>query len=70
MGETSGRVIKRHHCGRIGNVRETTASEWPFLPDVGLLDDGHEVLSLKNCHECGSTLAIVVGPSPSFAEVT
>lgn len=59
MSQTS--FPKACHCCK--RVHET-AAQWSALPLVGHLDDGEELLALRNC-VCGSTLAIVVGDSPS-----
>jgi len=49
-----GETIKRCSCGR-----EYTRETWARAPFVGELDDGVEVLELRNC-ACRSTMAIVV----------
>ncbi len=38
--------------------------EWDRLPYVGTQDDGVEVVLLRNCARCKSTMAVVIGPSP------
>ena len=47
-------------CGKCSTLHDEAS--WVELPYVGAWDDGVEVLSLRNC--CGTTLAIVLGPSP------
>lgn len=53
-----GRVVKRCACGR-----EYSAAAWSALTYVGEQDDGVERLELRNCGECGSTVAILLGLS-------
>lgn len=36
-----------------------TIEDWERLPDVGVIDDGVEILSLRNC-PCDSTIAITL----------
>ena len=50
-------VIKTCRC-----KAEYTQQTWLFLPRIGPMDDGVDLLELRNCR-CGSTLAIVIGPS-------
>lgn len=49
--------MKTCSCGKRYNE-----AEWKRLPLVGEQDDGVERLELRNC-SCGSTIAIVLGPS-------
>jgi len=54
-------VVKTHACGSLSNQKTTTDSEWPRLPYVGRLelDDKHDA-EMRNCPECGSTIAVEV----------
>jgi len=56
-----GKTFKTCACGCT-----YTREQWGQLPYVGPLDDGVEVTELRNC-TCGSTLGIVIGPSPTVA---
>ena len=49
--------MKRCGCGR-----EHDAAAWSALPLVGRQDDGVERIEIRNC-ACGSSIAIVLGPS-------
>jgi hypothetical protein len=42
-----------------------TRAHWYALEPLGEQDDGVEVLDLRQCTACQSTMAIVLGPSPS-----
>jgi hypothetical protein len=52
-----------HTCTMCGAT--ITREQWAAMRLNGPLDDGGDLLELRT-HECGSTLAIVVGPSPRF----
>lgn len=54
-------IVKRHRCGTPDNVRTHTASEWPTLDLVGYAELTDETdAEMRNCRECGSTIAIEV----------
>lgn len=53
-------VVKRCSCGSL-----ITVYDWlNALKFVGVQDDGVDLLELRNCTECQTTLAIRVGDSP------
>lgn len=49
---------KRCSCGR-----DFTREQWGKLLYVGPWDDGVDVMELRNCDHCHSTIAVVIGPS-------
>jgi hypothetical protein len=49
-------------CGRAYDL-----VSWSCLEYAGLQDDGEQVREFRKC-ACGSTIAVLVGPSPSAAE--
>jgi hypothetical protein len=49
-------------CNVCGLVH--TSQQWDALPYVGPIDDGTEVIEMRNC-PCGNTMAITIGPSAS-----
>ena len=51
--------VKACGCGR-----SYSREQWGALDYAGTQDDGSEVVELRNC-TCGSTLGVVVGPSPT-----
>jgi len=54
-------IVKQHACGTRDNVRATTDSEWPRLPYVGRLELTDDTdAELRNCPDCGSTIAVEV----------
>lgn len=59
----NGGSLKTCGCGR---QHDETA--WKALDLVGVWDDGEEIYELRNCPmPCGSSIAIVLGPSPAMA---
>ena len=56
--DDEGQFPKACGCGLIYS-REA----WGKLEYLGPQDDGEALLELRNC-TCGSTLAVIVGPSP------
>lgn len=61
MGAWNGGSAKRCSCG----VAHDEAS-WSRLGMVGELDDGEERIEIRNC-PCGSSIAILLGPSLACA---
>jgi hypothetical protein len=54
--ETDMKVVSKCRCGR-----SYTLTEWKKLQYVGIMDDrdiGGEIIELRNCSKCGSTIAI------------
>jgi hypothetical protein len=52
-------IVKQCACG----ARYDRAA-WGLLEYLGQQDDGHELYEVRNC-ACGSTISIVIGPSPA-----